>query len=129
MKMSSDTDSDSSIDSRPSDFNDGAETILKNAASETQKAGKGVHCSRSATPQSHKDMCPGPGQSHGQGGPVYSCRCYAYSELSNLNRSPPDLEHFTDRYRMEPGEDGELCLKRKRSQYDWYNVNTPSFIF
>ncbi|KIK37847.1 hypothetical protein CY34DRAFT_108927 [Suillus luteus UH-Slu-Lm8-n1] len=109
--MSSDADTDTSIDSRSSDFNDGAEAILKNTTSETRTAGKGVHCSRSATPQSHKDSCPGPGQSHGQGGPVYSCGCYAYN-----------LEHFTDRYQMGRGEDGELCLKQKRSQYDWYNA-------
>jgi hypothetical protein len=127
--MSSDTDSNSSIDSRPSGFNDGAEAILKNTTSKTQKAGKDDHRSRSPTPQCHKDVCPGPGQAHGQQAPVYSCGCYRYSELGCLNCSPPDLEHFTDRYRMEPREDGELCLKRKRSQYDWYNVSTPSFIF
>ncbi|KAG1759762.1 hypothetical protein EDD22DRAFT_955598 [Suillus occidentalis] len=107
--MSSDTDSNSSIDSRPSGFNDGAEAILKNTTSKTRKAGKDDHRSRSPTPQCHKDVCPGPGQAHGQQAPVYSCGCYRY-------------KHFTDRYRMEPGEDGELCLKRKRSQYDWYNA-------
>jgi hypothetical protein len=77
--MLSDIDSETSIDSRSSGFNDGADTtILMNAGS----AGKDVHHStpRSSTPQSHKDSCPGPGQSHGQGGPVYSCGCYMYSE-------------------------------------------------
>lgn len=76
----SDTES-SSADSRPSDFNDGAEVILINTTFGAHRAGKGVHRSRSSTPQSHKDSCPGPGQSHGQGGPVYSCGCYAYGEI------------------------------------------------
>lgn len=92
--MSSDADTDTSIDSRSSDFNDGAEAILKNTTSETRTAGKGVHCSRSATPQSHKDSCPGPGQSHGQGGPVYSCGCYAYSEHSKFELLTPRSRAF-----------------------------------
>ncbi|KAG1885131.1 hypothetical protein F4604DRAFT_1676530 [Suillus subluteus] len=49
-----------SVDSRPSDFNDGAEAILIDATLEAQRVGKSIHHSRSSTPQSHKDSCPGP---------------------------------------------------------------------
>jgi hypothetical protein len=77
--MLSDADSETSIDSRSSGFNDGADAII---LMNTESAGKDDHhsTSRRSTPQSHKDSCPGPGQSHGQGGPVYSCRCYTYGE-------------------------------------------------
>ncbi|KAG2752559.1 hypothetical protein P692DRAFT_20846675 [Suillus brevipes Sb2] len=78
--MLSDTDSETSIDSRSSGFNDGADAII---LMNTESAGKDGHhsTSRSSTPQSHKDSCPGPGQPHGQGGPVYSCGCYTYGLL------------------------------------------------
>ncbi|KAG1871904.1 hypothetical protein C8R48DRAFT_786384 [Suillus tomentosus] len=50
----------SSADSWPSDFNDGAEAILINTTFGAHRAGKGIHRSRSSTPQSHKDSCLGP---------------------------------------------------------------------
>ncbi|KAG1793481.1 uncharacterized protein HD556DRAFT_1443593 [Suillus plorans] len=80
--MLSDTDSETSNDSRSSGFNDGADAIL---SMNTESAGKDDHhsASRISTPQSHKDSCPGPGQSHGQGGPVYSCGCYTVADLNH----------------------------------------------
>jgi len=131
-----------SIDSRHSDLDDGTEATLIDATSEADQASKGVHHSRSSTPQSHKDSCPGPGQSHGQGCPVYSCGCYNYGKIFNLNHSSPDLERLTDLLpnRREnllplrndyPEDVDELqpCLKRKRSQYESDDVSMPIFIF
>jgi len=55
---------------------------------------------------------------------------YTVSVVS-LNYSPPDLEHFTDQCPLAMNREKEDVpyLKRKRSQYDWNDVSTPSFIF
>ncbi|KAG1883548.1 uncharacterized protein F5891DRAFT_990650 [Suillus fuscotomentosus] len=95
--MTSDSDWDSrSMDSRPSDFNDGAEDILMNNSFkiEAQRGNEGDDQSRCSTPESHKDSCNGFGVG-GQGAPVYSCGCYNYEETRRYkypSPSHPDLE-------------------------------------
>ncbi|KAG1868117.1 hypothetical protein C8R48DRAFT_771819 [Suillus tomentosus] len=122
--MLSDTDSETSNDSRSSGFNDGADTIL---SMNTESAGKDDHhsASRISTPQSHKDSCPGPGQSHGQGGPVYSCGCYTYEHLAPRGYDQKDVDRwkalFANLDSDSDSEDFEILLmspslKRKRSQ-------------
>jgi hypothetical protein len=85
-KMSSDTVFNSSVNSRPISDEE-ADAFLMNLLSEARR-------SRSPTPQSHKDMCPGPGQGHGQGGPVYSCGCYIYGERSKFELFTPRSRAF-----------------------------------
>jgi hypothetical protein len=78
------------IDSRPSDFTNGAEAILVN--------GVGNGLSRCSTPESHRD-CHEHG-AYGQGAPIYSCGCYNYSELERYKDpkpSPLDLEQVCHR--------------------------------
>ncbi|KAG1907216.1 uncharacterized protein F5891DRAFT_974969 [Suillus fuscotomentosus] len=94
----SDTES-SSADSRPSDFNDGAEAIL-NTTFGAHRAGKGVHRSRSSTPQSHKDSCPGPDR--------FPDRRKEFFQLQN--------DYIKDTNKLRP------CLKRKRSEYELNNA-------
>jgi hypothetical protein len=100
--MSLDSDSDSrSMDSRPSDFNDGAEVILTNAdfKIEAPRTGEEANQSRSSTPESHKNFCDNY-QGHGQGAPVYSCGCYRYKDMARYKcpePSPSDLEQVHQR--------------------------------
>ncbi|KAG1907713.1 uncharacterized protein F5891DRAFT_974374 [Suillus fuscotomentosus] len=81
--MSSDCDTHTN-DSRPSDFNDGADAILAYANFKFEG-------SRRSTPESHFGC---PGSAHGQGAPVYSCGCYKYNILERFkpSPSPPDNE-------------------------------------
>lgn len=84
------------MDSRPSDFNDGAEDILMNNSFkiEAQRGNEGDDQSRCSTPESHKDTCDGFGVG-GQGAPIYSCGCYNYREMRRYkypSPSHPDLE-------------------------------------
>ncbi|KAG1855141.1 hypothetical protein C8R48DRAFT_675440 [Suillus tomentosus] len=104
--MTSDSDWDSrSVDSRPSDFNDGAEAILMNTSFKMETP-NGDDQSRGSTPESHKDCHEYPG--HGQGAPVYSCSCYKYREMERykfLKYSPPDPEHA-----LESGNDNPIII-------------------
>ncbi|KAG2124745.1 hypothetical protein BD769DRAFT_1388686 [Suillus cothurnatus] len=91
-----------SIDSRHSDLDDGTEATLIDATSEANQASKGIHHSRSSTPQSHKDSCPGP-------------------DLERLTDLLPNRRENLLPLRNDYPEDiDELqpCLKRKRSQYE-----------
>ncbi|KAG1848142.1 hypothetical protein C8R48DRAFT_677346 [Suillus tomentosus] len=126
--MPSDYSSHSTNDSRPSDFNDGAEAILMNTDFGFED------CSRRSTPESHFG-CHGYG--HGQGGPVYSCGCYKH-DCNGFGRfqsepSSPDTEQACQladaKFRAEHPELLEAqggdhnnadapCSKRKWSEDD-----------
>jgi hypothetical protein len=92
-----------SMDSRPSDFNDGAEDILMNAdfKIEAPRRGEEDNRSRCSTPESHRNSCLG-GQGHGQGAPVYSCGCYKHRVMARYKYpepqpEPSDLEQVRQR--------------------------------
>ncbi|KAG2135841.1 hypothetical protein DEU56DRAFT_913226 [Suillus clintonianus] len=126
--MSSDSDWDShSMDSRPSDFNDGAEAILMNTSFkiEALEGGEGDNLSRCSTPESHKD-CHGY-NSNGQGAPVYSCGCYKYSEMERYKNPPshPDLEQALESGNDDPDNIDVLSPKRKTCNED----DTPRNFF
>ncbi|KAG2120576.1 uncharacterized protein F5147DRAFT_647051 [Suillus discolor] len=128
--MSSDSDT-LSHDSRPSNFNDGAEAILANAILFENRSNR-------STPESHWGCtrCPG----HGQSAPVYSCGCYKHNVALlrefELEDWPPDEQVFqlvdegAEQHeplepRLEvPSRDGgledadESHRKRKRSEDD-----------
>ncbi|KAG2035447.1 hypothetical protein BDR03DRAFT_1012621 [Suillus americanus] len=115
--MTSDSDWDSrSMDSRPSNFNDGAEAILMNTDFniEAPRGGKGDDQSRCSTPESHKDCQEHNG--HGQGGPVYSCGCYNYGALERnkyLKLLLPELEQALESSNSDPGNNSVSSPKRK----------------
>jgi hypothetical protein len=93
--MAFDSDWDSrSVDSRPSDFNDGAEAILMNTdlMIEAHRGREGDD--RCTTPEGHIDY-DYQYAAHGQGAPAYSCGCYNYSMMERYKSpktSPPGLE-------------------------------------
>ncbi|KAG2091710.1 hypothetical protein BD769DRAFT_1395571 [Suillus cothurnatus] len=95
-----------SMDSRPSDFNDGAEEILMNTSFEIEAPGQNEGDDRSGctTPESHKDSCHGYG-AFGQGAPIIRDK---YPEPS-----PPDLEQTSDSSNDNPGNINVLSPKRK----------------
>ncbi|KAG1759738.1 hypothetical protein EDD22DRAFT_849043 [Suillus occidentalis] len=91
--MSLDSDWDSrSIDSRRSDFNDGAEAILMNADFKIEAPrGEEDNRSRCSTPESHRNSCHGY-HGYGQGALVYSCGCYKYKEMARYKYPEPEPE-------------------------------------
>ncbi|KAG1862612.1 hypothetical protein F4604DRAFT_1683762 [Suillus subluteus] len=120
--MSLDSDWDShSMDSRPSDFNNGAEVILMNADFEIEAPRRDEEDNRSrcSTLESHRKYCH-EYHGHGQGAPVYSCGCYIYSQIPRYKYpkpepSPSDLEQASEAGNGDgDSEDiGASSLKRK----------------
>ncbi|KAG1754683.1 hypothetical protein EDD22DRAFT_844773 [Suillus occidentalis] len=116
MTLDSDWDS-RSMDSRPSDFNDGAEVLLTNADFEIEapRTGEEANQSRSSTPESHKNFCNNY-QGHGQGATVYSCGCYRYKDMARYKCPEPlpsDLEQASETGNGDSDVIGALSLKRK----------------
>jgi hypothetical protein len=99
--MSLDSDWDSrSVDSCPSDFNDGAEDILLDANFKVPSRGEEDNQSLCSTPESHKNCHEY--NAHGQGASVYSCGCYKYREMTRYkypepSPSPSDLQQVCQR--------------------------------
>ncbi|KAG2739247.1 hypothetical protein P692DRAFT_20881944 [Suillus brevipes Sb2] len=113
--MPSDWDS-CSADSRPSDFNDGAEEILRGANLEIEVPKTGEEDNRCSTPESHKD-CTGY-NAHGQGTSVYSCGCYKYREMARYkyrkpSPSPSDLQQASESGNGNFGDIRAISLKQK----------------
>ncbi|KAG1896063.1 uncharacterized protein F5891DRAFT_983766 [Suillus fuscotomentosus] len=126
--MSLDSDWDSrSMDSHPSDFNDGAEAILMNTSIEIEIP-TGDDQSRGSTPESHKDCHEY--YVYGQGAPVYSCGCYRYREMERykvLKLSPPDLEQALESGDGDFEDVNGLGLKRKiRNENDRHYQHVSS---
>jgi hypothetical protein len=122
--------------SHPSDFDDGAETLL--IAAGLVEAGEhdiviSAYPSRGYTPDSQHshdfDPCLG-GNAHGQGAPVYSCGCYRrtkveYTDTPELHQELglkqvqclPRPLHSVLMLLQEVDSNGEIWpLKRKRSE-------------